>query len=485
VAGVTAADVSFPRDEAIVRGSASLSDLVAAVEAVGFGAELAGPAAASAVAAASTPTAAAAALPVVLRIEGMMCQNSCGTTVANALRRVAGVTQADVSFPRDEAIVRGSASLSDLVAAVETVGFGAELAGPAAAAAALAALPAPPVVLRIEGMMCQNNCGTTVTNALLGVAGVTHADVSFPREEAIVRGSASLSDLVAAVETVGFGAELAGPAAASAAAASTATAPHRSATARGGLASRGGGVAGTAEESKDATSSSRPGDMQATFTVSGMTCSSCASAVEKCLKSGFPTVRRVNVAVLAERVEVSFCGGGSGNGAGGAGRAGGKGGGHGKYSDNAADDEDAGYTDDTNGDTRDPDALAAAMAKAMTRAGYPARLLRIMGGGGGAGGGGGHEGTKVILAVGGMSCASCVGKVERTLAELDGVVKVGVSLATERCTVWYDATVPGIGPRSFMGEITGLGFTVSPVNEEDRGDASLLQVTRRERERER
>ena len=61
-------------------------------------------------------------LPVVLRIDGMMCQNSCGTTVAKALQGVAGVTAADVSFPRDEAIVRGSASLSDLVAAVEASG---------------------------------------------------------------------------------------------------------------------------------------------------------------------------------------------------------------------------------------------------------------------------------------------------------------------------------------------------------------------------
>ena len=34
------------------------------------------------------------------------------------------------------------------------------------------------VSLAVEGMMCQRNCGTTVQNALLGVSGVSRAEVS-------------------------------------------------------------------------------------------------------------------------------------------------------------------------------------------------------------------------------------------------------------------------------------------------------------------
>ena len=59
-----------------------------------------------------------------------MCQNSCGTTVANALRTVAGVEHAEASFAEGTATVRGSwrdgaAPTAELVAAVECVGFGA------------------------------------------------------------------------------------------------------------------------------------------------------------------------------------------------------------------------------------------------------------------------------------------------------------------------------------------------------------------------
>ena len=61
-----------------------------------------------------------------------------------------------------------------------------------------------PVVLDIQGMMCQNNCGTTVQRALSGVPGVEKVEVSFADKKATVWGSASLVDLIEAVEMVGF-----------------------------------------------------------------------------------------------------------------------------------------------------------------------------------------------------------------------------------------------------------------------------------------
>ena len=39
------------------------------------------------------------------------------------------------------------------------------------------------------------------------------------------------------------------------------------------------------------------------------------------------------------------------------------------------------------------------------------------------------------LSVEGMTCASCVARVERALGKLDGVVEANVNLATERATV--------------------------------------------------
>jgi len=48
---------------------------------------------------------------------------------------------------------------------------------------------------------------------------------------------------------------------------------------------------------------------------------------------------------------------------------------------------------------------------------------------------------KMILPIGGMTCASCVAHVEHALKSVDGVTSVNVNLATERATVEY---VPGL-----------------------------------------
>merc|ERR1719197_173357 len=61
-----------------------------------------------------------------------------------------------------------------------------------------------PVILTVEGMMCQNNCGSTVQRALSNVEGVDKAEVSFVQKKATVWGSASVADLIDAVEMVGF-----------------------------------------------------------------------------------------------------------------------------------------------------------------------------------------------------------------------------------------------------------------------------------------
>merc|ERR1719424_1198924 len=64
-------------------------------------------------------------LPQVLVVEGMMCQHNCGSTVQKALSMVAGVERAEVSFLEKKATVWGSASIADLIDAVEMVGFDA------------------------------------------------------------------------------------------------------------------------------------------------------------------------------------------------------------------------------------------------------------------------------------------------------------------------------------------------------------------------
>ena len=60
-----------------------------------------------------------------------------------------------------------------------------------------------------------------------------------------------------------------------------------------------------------------------------------------------------------------------------------------------------------------------AVAEALTTAGYPART------------------QKVTLSIASMSCASCVGRVDKAIAAVAGVLDVNVNLASETATVTY------------------------------------------------
>ena len=55
--------------------------------------------------------------------------------------------------------------------------------------------------------------------------------------------------------------------------------------------------------------------------------------------------------------------------------------------------------------------------------------------------------TEIRFGVQGMTCASCVGRVERTLKKQPGVEVATVNLATEQATIAYDPAstdIPGL-----------------------------------------
>jgi len=64
---------------------------------------------------------------------------------------------------------------------------------------------------------------------------------------------------------------------------------------------------------------------------------------------------------------------------------------------------------------------------------------------------------KLILPVGGMTCASCVAHVEKALRGLDGVFSVNVNLATEKATVEYDPDRVGVADFKRVVEEAGYG----------------------------
>ena len=52
--------------------------------------------------------------------------------------------------------------------------------------------------------------------------------------------------------------------------------------------------------------------------------------------------------------------------------------------------------------------------------------------------------TRLDLPIRGMTCASCVARIEQGLRNVPGVAKASVNLATERATLRYDAAQVGV-----------------------------------------
>lgn len=77
----------------------------------------------------------------------------------------------------------------------------------------------------------------------------------------------------------------------------------------------------------------------------------------------------------------------------------------------------------------------------------------------------------VDLTIGGMTCAACAARVERTLNKLDGVT-ARVNFATERASVETDVPVEVL-----VAQVEAAGYTAKPVQRADDGDeASSRQV---------
>lgn len=135
----------------------------------------------------------------ILKIEGMTCAG-CAATIENALRKVPGVTAAQVNFATETATVEGDAPPEALEAAVADAGYRARTIRREDGAGQ--------VVLAISGMTCAG-CARTIENALRKVPGVTAAEVNVATEQATVTGrDLDPARLIAAVERAGYGARL-------------------------------------------------------------------------------------------------------------------------------------------------------------------------------------------------------------------------------------------------------------------------------------
>ena len=134
------------------------------------------------------------------------------------------------------------------------------------------------------------------------------------------------------------------------------------------------------------------------FEIGGMSCAACVGRVERAIRA-VPEVTTVAINLATERARVTF------------------------HPDSKPD--------------------AAALTAAIAKAGY------------------GVSAAPVELAIEGMTCAACVGRVERALLRVPGVMTAEVNLATERARV----TALGVEQDRLVAAITAAGYGAKPLQE--------------------
>ncbi len=89
---------------------------------------------------------------------------------------------------------------------------------------------------------------------------------------------------------------------------------------------------------------------------------------------------------------------------------------------------------------------------------------------------------KVLLSVGGMTCASCVARVERSLKRVPGVRAASVNLAAERAAVTFDPAQAAVD--DLIAAVEKIGYHAH-VPEPEAGDDAEREARRREIRRQR
>jgi Cu+-exporting ATPase len=89
--------------------------------------------------------------------------------------------------------------------------------------------------------------------------------------------------------------------------------------------------------------------------------------------------------------------------------------------------------------------------------------------------------AELELAITGMTCASCVRRVERALSKVPGVTSAAVNLATERAALTLDpAAIPAV--EALLGAVDRAGYGAQPIAPEMAEEAIDLQAEQHTRE---
>ncbi|XP_062845073.1 copper-transporting ATPase 1 [Trichomycterus rosablanca] len=357
----------------------------------------------------------------VLDVSGMHC-NSCVVNIQDNISKLTGVSLVQVCLEKGQAVIQHNLDLvtaAELQKAIEALPpgkFKTQLAGrevplsscpPEQTASSSFLQPLDSVVhITIEGMTC-NSCVQTIEGAISQRNGVRSAQVSLANHQGTFKYDplvTSPEELKAAIEDMGFDAFLPETNSLVPAAKKSSPSVQKSHPSPTLSTKKGKEVDSDAESTTNTNS-------KCFIQIGGMTCASCVANIERNLKNEHG-VLSVLVALMASKAEVRY-----------------------------------------NPTVIDP----LRIAECIRELGFTASVMENYDGSNGA----------LELVVRGMTCASCVHKIESSLVKQKGILYASVALATNKAHVKYDPEVTG--PRNIIRLIENLGFEASLVKKDRSG----------------
>lgn len=376
----------------------------------------------------------------IFTVTGMHCR-SCVVNIQDNLAKLHGVSSVEVSLEKECASICHDpllVTVTQVQEAIEALPPGTFKAHPRDASGAFSptptsstpVIPPPPGVgaaphpqaqlgslqpcfnqplsgvtqIHIEGMTC-GSCVQSIEGVISQRKGVQSARVSLASHRGTFEYDPLLTtpeELRGAIEDMGFDAFL--PETNSLVSLPARSPPSSPSLVSGKETELDSDPGRTTPQGKDLSA----GHSKCFIHIRGMTCASCVANIERNLKNEHG-IYSVLVALMASKAEVRY-----------------------------------------NPDVMDP----LKIVECITELGFAASVMED------------YEGSdgSLELVVRGMTCASCVHKIESSLMKQDGIVYASVALATNKAHIKYDPEVTG--PRDVIRLIENLGFEASLVKKD-------------------
>ncbi|XP_026883643.2 copper-transporting ATPase 1 [Electrophorus electricus] len=352
----------------------------------------------------------------LMDVKGMRC-NSCVVNIQDNIAKLPGVSSVQVSLEKGQAVIQHDPALStaaDLQKAVEALPpgkFVAHLGSPTSPSQrALVSSPKPAFLQPLATVlqvhiegMTCNSCVQTIEDTISQRKGVRSAQVSLANHQ----GTFEYDPLVTTPEELRAAIEEMGFDAFLPETNSLVAAVSQSSPSE--RVSPASPVKGKEVESDVESPANK--HSKCFIQIGGMTCASCVANIERNLKNE-QGVHSVLVALMASKAEVRY-----------------------------------------NPATIDP----LRIAECIRELGFTASVMENYDGSDG----------NLELVVRGMTCASCVHKIESNLMKQKGIVYASVALATNKAHVKYDPEVTG--PRDVIRLLENLGFEAYLVKKDRSG----------------